>query len=285
MQKGKDYRAVLLEELETREARNPAYSRRAFARDLGLSAGFLSDLLHGQKRLTEKRAYAIAEKLGMSEHRTRQFTALVRLELARDPRSRGLIESELAALSGGASVRFEPIQSDAIRDNFSWLHFAIYEIATLADFVNDPRWIARKLGITVVEAETTLGQLVRAGMLENEGGTLRPASPFVVFQKPPAEKIQRFHRTMLDRARASLPRHGVDAEFGSIIMAYDSARLPEAIEIMRRFQAEMAELSLKTPKRRLYHLGIQFYPITEDADMAPSAAARARKAEPVSSDD
>jgi hypothetical protein len=44
------YRRTLHEELETRSARNPGYSLRAFARDLGIRHSRLSEVLMAQPK-------------------------------------------------------------------------------------------------------------------------------------------------------------------------------------------------------------------------------------------
>lgn len=56
---------LLRAELERRQARNPRYSLRALARDLGLNHGTLSRLLHRRRRLTAAAARAIAKRLDL----------------------------------------------------------------------------------------------------------------------------------------------------------------------------------------------------------------------------
>lgn len=51
----------------SRSAANHNYSLRAYARDLGVSPGFLSDILRGKKHLSQENAKSIFTTLGFSD--------------------------------------------------------------------------------------------------------------------------------------------------------------------------------------------------------------------------
>jgi hypothetical protein len=61
-----DLRAHLLRELDRRRARNPRYSLRAFARQLGTDHTALARLLHSHRRLTPARARSLGARLGLA---------------------------------------------------------------------------------------------------------------------------------------------------------------------------------------------------------------------------
>ena len=56
-------RNLLLIELERRKVKNSKYSLRAFARDIKISAAFLSMYFAGRRRLSVERAGKVAFKL------------------------------------------------------------------------------------------------------------------------------------------------------------------------------------------------------------------------------
>jgi len=68
-----DFRDVLRRELQNRQQKNPAYSMRAFARDLDLSASGLSEVLSGKHSLSLRRAITVSKKLGLSEEHADAF--------------------------------------------------------------------------------------------------------------------------------------------------------------------------------------------------------------------
>src|SRR4051812_13706155 len=74
---GHHYRLLLAAELAERKRRNPAYSLRAFATQLDVSAASLSQIMSGKRHLTAKTARRMAVRLGLPPERARDFLASV----------------------------------------------------------------------------------------------------------------------------------------------------------------------------------------------------------------
>ncbi len=83
-----DYRAYLQRELHRRQDKNPSYSLRAFARDLGVSPSKISGILSGSTGLSAKAALSIALHLRLSEHDQQIFVSLVESQHARSKKRR-----------------------------------------------------------------------------------------------------------------------------------------------------------------------------------------------------
>lgn len=62
-----DYAGELADVLEKRKLKNPKYSARALARDIGLDPGDLTNILNGKKRITTKAAYKIGLHFGLKD--------------------------------------------------------------------------------------------------------------------------------------------------------------------------------------------------------------------------
>ena len=56
----------LFNELDRRLQHNSRYSQRAFARDLKLSPGALSEILHGKRPITAKLVFKLQKSLGLN---------------------------------------------------------------------------------------------------------------------------------------------------------------------------------------------------------------------------
>ncbi len=65
--KQETYIGELDEVLEKRKLKNPKYSARALARDIGIDPGDLTNILNGKKRITTKIAYKIGLHLGLKD--------------------------------------------------------------------------------------------------------------------------------------------------------------------------------------------------------------------------
>lgn len=69
-----DFRTLLRNELAQRRARNPRYSARAFARQLGTEHTAVTRIVNGTGRLTARRITALGTRLGLS---TREIAGAV----------------------------------------------------------------------------------------------------------------------------------------------------------------------------------------------------------------
>lgn len=74
-----NYRNWLNKILEEKRRKNSKYSLRAFARDLGVQASMLSEVLSEKRRLTNEKAKLIAKSICESEIEENYFVNLVRL--------------------------------------------------------------------------------------------------------------------------------------------------------------------------------------------------------------
>lgn len=72
-----DYRRMLGTELERRQSRNPRYSLRAFARDIGLHASDLSKILRGKKPIPLSTAVSVVPRMNWTPDRQQDFLVAV----------------------------------------------------------------------------------------------------------------------------------------------------------------------------------------------------------------
>ena len=93
----RDYRSFLKHALEARTGRNPRYSMRAFARDLGFSAPRLCNIFAGKYGLSLSAAREIGSKLGLSESELQDFYDLVEASHARSRVHRSIAQQRLEA--------------------------------------------------------------------------------------------------------------------------------------------------------------------------------------------
>lgn len=67
------YQEVLRNHFESKRARNPAYSLRAFARDLDIDNGNLKKILSGKLSVSPKVAYKIGKHMELKEKALLEF--------------------------------------------------------------------------------------------------------------------------------------------------------------------------------------------------------------------
>ena len=258
----KNYRTILREELEARCERNPRYSLRSFARDLGVGPARLSDVLNGRYGLSREAALLMGTRLGWSDSESSQFCDLVESEHARARKSRTIAKKRVDA----HQQNYSQLTADAFQVVSDWYHYAILELASVVDFQSDPKWIAARLGISEHIVISAIERLKRLELLEVVRGKLRAtdavtASPDGI----PSEAIKKFHRQILEKALSAIHLQTVDErDFSSMVLSIDKAQLPRAKKEIKKFRRHFDSLFLKTKKKdEVYCLGIQFFRLSE----------------------
>lgn len=247
------FRLRLQAELARRCSTNPAYSLRAFARDLEIDHSTLSQLLRGKRALTAPTIEALAPFFGLDAAAVDRY--------ARFERSAGVVgdanEEQMSSLAHDAAE----LLSD-------WRHFAILELLRLRDFKPDSRWIARVLGASVDEVNLALHRLIRLGLLRMDapdhwvdlcGDLVVSRDDFG--QAAIQHLFEQVHRLALEAAR-EVPAEW--QEHSSVTLAIDTNRLPEAIEKVQRFRREWVDrFSGGSESDAVYQLEIRFFPLTQ----------------------
>jgi uncharacterized protein (TIGR02147 family) len=259
---GPDYREQLKQELEARTLRNPKYSLRAFARDLGLSPSRLSHVLSGHFGLSKIAAETVAQKLGLSNDEQRYFCDLVESAHARSPVKKKLAKQRVKARLTAVT----PMSADAFAAVSAWYHFAIMECLDLPPSELSVESIAKSLDIKAEQVKTALERLVRLGLVKKEGRNFKKTK--LLFANPegiPSESVKRFHEQMLEKAVVALRVYPVEKrDFSNLVVSVAQSDLPELKRRIKSFRQEIDDLLTTTSKKdSVYNLSIQLFPLTK----------------------
>src|SRR5947207_7819225 len=93
-----NFQAILNREYLSRRRKNPAYSLRAYARDLGVQPSKLSEALKGTKGFSPKLAGQIADRLNLTMDERVLFVTLVTARHARSKRAKDEAQAKLSKL-------------------------------------------------------------------------------------------------------------------------------------------------------------------------------------------
>ncbi len=262
-----DYRAFLKSTLSDRIAQNPAYSLRAMARHLEMSPALLS-LIHRKKRnLPLGRALPVAQKLGLDSKETDYFCTLVQFDAAKSAGAKAALLDKMRTLNTKREIK--EIEVDSFKVISDWYHFPILMMVDLRRFKFEPRNVARRLGISIIEAEVAIERLLRLGLLQRleNGKYARPAKHVGVKSEHGNEALRQFHRQMLQKAAESLETQTNDEKFvGSETFSIDVSQLPEANEIIEDcFQRLISLFNRGKTRTETYHFGMQLFRLTRRA--------------------
>jgi uncharacterized protein (TIGR02147 family) len=260
-----DYREYLKDELERRLQANPQYSLRAFARDIKISPQILSLVLKGKKGISSEAAIRLAERLDLSTEESSYFYDLVELSQARTESVRQIVRYRLGRYSENQNYR--TLQEDVFKIIADWHHYALLELTFSKGFKKDPVWIAKRLGITPLEARQAIDRLLRLELLEESDGTYKKTEVnLATTQDVPSAALRKLTAQLLSKASEALQSQGVsERDFGTMTMAIDPAKLPEAKERIRKFRRELAEFLESGERTEVYNFGTQLFRLSKEA--------------------
>ena len=259
------YQDFLLEEFRSRRGRNPQYSLRAFARDLGMPASKLSQNLRGLCGISVAKAEKIAGRLQMRDDEKALFLALVESQHARSRVARAQAEASLTKIREENLDVISLEKFSAVRD---WYHFAILQLVDVKGFRADAGWVAERLGVSVDLINDAVRRLTTLGLLSTEDGQwINTQKDLELPGGIPSRTVREHHRQIITKAMLALDHVPMEArEFGSLTFAVDHTLLPEMKTLIRDFQLKLNKLSHQGIKTSVYALSMQLFPLAEGDD-------------------
>ena len=228
---------------------------------LGLPPGRMSEILANKRPLTPNIGRTVADRLGLDPTARTQFLATIQKEKA--SRKKPTLGTPAPA-NDKIDKNYQQLSVDAFHVISDWYHFAILSLVETDDFRSEPKWIAKRLGISVIEVRTALERLLRLELLEQKNKTIkRTAKNLTTTQDVQSSAIRHSHRQVLEKAVASLEEVAVaDRDITSISMAMDPKKLPIAKEMIRQFRRTLCSFLESDKKEEIYYLTVQLFPVT-----------------------
>jgi transcriptional regulator with XRE-family HTH domain len=251
MQKAQEF---ICQEYALRKKRNPNFSLRAFARWLDISPGQLSQMMTGKRTITPETLKKIGQRLGLSPAEKK----LLMSSLMKD---HGFIE-------GGEIKSGLNLKDDQFRLIADWYHIAILSLSKIKGAQADPRWVARRLGISMEEAHGALLRLQRLGLIETKPVFRQICEAMDIVSEIPSEAIRKYHKQNLALASEKLELVSLELrQFQSLSMLLNPSSLKLFKKLIDDFLAEaaVAAESNQNPSSavEVYNLNVQLFPVTQ----------------------
>jgi uncharacterized protein (TIGR02147 family) len=253
-----DHRYWLMERFLEGKRRNPRWSLRGFAGQLGVSASTLSEILSGKRPLTRKMSQRLSRRLGLSDDQAQLMernALLAKLETALPD------DGRINALKDRLFQKIDPETFAAISE---WYYFAILCLLEIPAPKRDAAWIAKRLGLSKPETIRALRRLERLGLVDKPGrGGYRASGKALSIETEGYEPaIRNFMHQNLAKAGHALDNVPAELrEICAITMAIDPKNLEKARKAVKRFRREMCDLLERGNKQRVYTLGVQLFPV------------------------
>ncbi len=261
------YREILKSAFESRCVRNPRYSLRAFARDIGVSAPRLSNVLNGRFGFSKASALTIGCKIGLQGSDLEFFCDLVESEHARSALQRLAAQQRLESFLR----KYEIISEDQFAFISDWVHLAVLELAKTTDGSLSISNAVQRLGATDQEVRSALERLVRLGKLvaDDAGGEIyRLQLKADLFANPagvPSQAVRSFHSQLIEKARAAVDSQSSEKRsLGALVVSIDEADFPHYLKLLDRFHEEFDLLASRSKSpQKVYALSTQFFSLEQ----------------------
>lgn len=242
---------IFNQEFNKRKQRNPRYSLRAFAKDLGLHSGTLSSIMQGRRKVPLHMFEHLSEKIGaLSEQREE-----LRSELKRAKKTKVVFFKYDRVVD-------ERVWSEIVSDGF---YFTLLTLFLCKNFRSDPTWMAERLSVSPDRVKKALEFLVNAGFLKVENAAYKLQSrSHSTRDNIPSEAIKKAHEEILETAKKRLRSVPVThRDYFSIKIPADPQKIELARKEIRKFKKKMMGLLDSPQANEVYELAIQLFPRTE----------------------
>ena len=236
---------IIEQEFSRLKAYNDRYSLRSFSRKLGVTPSSLSQVLNCKRAVTPQFAQKVLKRLNFSPDEVAKYSGECR--------------------SSDAQA-FRYLEMDEFFLVKEWHHFALYELMGTHAFVSDPKWIAKRLGITIPKARASLKQLVRLGFIQvtASGDFARTGKALSIQSRVPSEYIRNSHRETASQALRSLDVDSFEAcDFSSSTVPVDLKRIPKAKLMIREFRRKLSAYLSGGDTTEVYKVFLGLMPLTQ----------------------
>ncbi len=253
------YRTYLKDELVRRTESNPRYSLRAFAKALQIDPTGLSKILSAKKPLSLKTAQKVMSRLPMNTDTRTVFLNSVVQE--QQKRSLQRMRKDVLHFE---KKQIRELDGAVFRVISDWYHYAILELCQTKGFQSDARWIAKNLGIAVMEAKMAVDRLLSVGLIENKNGRIVKTNKIVttgdIMKTSPAHIKHQIQ--ILNKAKYSVENDPIEERSSTgMTMAIEESKLPIAKQLIDEFMDSLCQFLESGNQERVYQLSVSLFPL------------------------
>lgn len=269
-----DYHAYLRDFYEFKKCQNKNFSFRKFAQLANIkSSNYLMLVMNRRRNLLPDTARDVARAMKLSKNETDFFVALVKMERAKNPEDRDLVEKNKKVAF--KKIFSKDLPADKAEYLSVWYYSLVRELAFLPDFQPNPPWIAKKLNnlISEKQAEAAVRTLVNLGIWKKFRNKIQVAE---VFLDTGAEErgytdvnVTSIHRQNLvawSKIIESIPKS--ERELGLINIPINAEKIPELKSRIQLFQDEIIGwLQDEKEPTQIVQLGTYLVPMTTEVNV------------------
>ncbi len=230
------------------KATNSRYSKRAYAKRLGIAHGPLVEIMNGKRNVSPKMALRLCERLDLS------------------PKQVGLITKPEAFKELQDEYELKEDQFFLIADVN---HFALLNLIKIKKQSHETGKLAKRLELSEEKVDSILERLLRLKLIEvgGNGNYFRTKNSITTSDEVLSLSIKASHKTILEMAANKLDSTPIDLrDFTSIVMPINTKKMKAAKELIRKFQDDLESLLEDSKADEVYSFNMQLIPLTKKGE-------------------
>lgn len=237
----------LIHHLKQRQQKNKHYSQRGFARDLGVGAGRLSDILNGKTAVGPRLLEKFITNLKLTEDGGSQLKLL-------------FLQQNAKKKTVGNFTRY--LSHEEYELIAQPKHYYILALLETSNRRHSTEWMARRLGVSEEAVQEMLERLIAMNLIRRESsGRLRTVpGGATTTHDIPSSVLRESHRAVILDSLQRLHEEPVEKrDYTSITMAANPAKIAAAKRLTSEFRRRLCKLLETGKKSEVYTLNIQLF--------------------------
>jgi len=243
---------------------NKSFSLRAYAKKLGLSAAFLSDILKRKAQLSESKAYQVGGHLNLGQRELEHLLILVRKESQKE----SFLLKNVETIIKSKKRIFVKNQELEFKKLFSIWYKVPLLLLIVKKRTTNKNELATLLSIHPTDVEKAMNSFLRYKFLIplkdgsfqlNLNGSLFQSDSF-------STTLRKFHLEMMERATIAIEnQQHQEKHLASETFCFDPKYMKNIKEEMDQFLSQLATKYGKNVMENndeIYHLSMQFFKLT-----------------------
>ena len=262
-----NYRDFLRDYYKEQKAGNSAFSFQYLALKAGFKTkSFIPHVIEGKKNLSKDSIYKLAMALKLEKKAFSYFEDLVAFNQASTLEQRNYFFTKLSEYNKRNIARI--VQKKQYDFYAKWYHNTIRELATIVDFRDDYKKLARmvKPPITPKQARQSVALLLQRGLLEKKHGRyIQTSRAITTGDEVSSLAIQNFHVQNLVMAADAVSICPVEErDISSLVVGLSPKGFKTVKEEIRQLRKRLVEIvDLDEPAERVYTINFQMLPSSE----------------------
>lgn len=259
--------------IQRKQKKNPNYSLRKMAQDIGLSHSFLSQVLSGKKQYPMERLDDLVETLELDDFALRRFIeSIIETQMLEwKTKSKTLnryLKQEFSKSSSSVRVYNELPFSKMTLIN-PWYNMAVLDLVSSEDFKLSYSWLAERLQISSAQAQSAWSFLKENNFIEEVNGRWQKSERYLRLPVlKSSEPIRQHYLQILSKIEDQLKNKTNELELSKrLIVGASCTANPQKLSEVKQYLEDSlyvaAEELAEGDCKEVYYLLVSAIPLTK----------------------